>query len=108
MEMKTRDFAVVKSDSTVITFFISVDGDSYWEEEKNEHLKKVCPCCGVDYIREEYDICLTCGWEYDPVQNDRPDLKGGANSDSLNEHRDWYKRMYTKDKRSKWCDTWKN
>ena len=49
--------------------------------------KKVCPCCGMDYIREEYDICLTCGWEYDPVQNDRPDFKGGANSDSLNEHR---------------------
>ena len=44
----------------------------------------------------------------DPVQNDRPDYRGGANSDSLNEHRDWYKRMYTKDKRFKWCDTWKN
>ena len=42
---------------------------------------------------QEYDICLTCGWEYDPVQNDRPDLKGGANRDSLNEHRDWYKRI---------------
>ena len=62
--------------------------------------KKVCPCCGMDYIREEYDICLTCGWEYDPVQNDKPDRKGGANSDSLNEHRDWYRRMYTKDKNS--------
>ena len=70
--------------------------------------KQVCPCCGMDYIREEYDICLTCGWEYDPVQNDKPDRKGGANSDSLNEHRDWYKRMYTKDKRFKWCNTWKN
>ena len=62
----------------------------------------------MDHIKEEYDICQTCGWEYDPVQNDRPDLKGGANSDSLNEHRDWYKRMCTKDKRFKWCDTWKN
>ena len=51
--------------------------------------KKVCPCCGMDYIKEEYDICLTCGWEYDPVQNDRPDFKGGANSDSLNEHRNY-------------------
>ena len=57
---------------------------------------------------QEYDICLTCGWEYDPVQNDKPDRKGGANSDSLNEHRDWYKRMYTKDKKFKWCDTWKS
>lgn len=44
--------------------------------------KKICPCCGMDHIKEEYDICQTCGWEYDPVQNDRPDLKGGANSDS--------------------------
>ena len=52
--------------------------------------KMICPCCGLDYVKDEYDICLTCGWEYDPVQNDKPNRKGGANRDSLNEHREWF------------------
>lgn len=33
MENEARDFDLVKSDSTVITFFISVDVDSYWGED---------------------------------------------------------------------------
>jgi hypothetical protein len=28
-----------------------------------------------------------CGWEDDPVQFDDPDYRGGANADSLREHR---------------------
>ena len=67
----------------------------------------LCPCCGKDYIEEAYDICLTCGWEYDPIQNDTPDYRGGANKDSLIEHRDWFMKMLETNKAFGWCDTWR-
>lgn len=31
-----------------------------------------------------HDICPVCYWENDPIQNDDPDLQGGANKISLN------------------------
>ena len=46
-----------------------------------------CPCCGYKTYFEEpngsFDICQVCFWEDDPVQNDDPDCKGGANRVSL-------------------------
>ena len=46
-----------------------------------------CPVCGKHYFDEigAYEICPVCGWEDDPLQRREPDLKGGANSMSLNE-----------------------
>jgi hypothetical protein len=53
-----------------------------------------CPCCGHPTLDEEppgtFDICKECGWEDDNVQFHNPDLRGGANAESLNEARDNY------------------
>jgi Cysteine-rich CPCC len=50
-----------------------------------------CPCCGFITLEEEppgtYEICRMCGWEDDPVQANDPGYRGGANGDSLREHR---------------------
>jgi hypothetical protein len=49
----------------------------------------VCPVCGSPTISApgEYEICSTCDWEDDPVQRNNPDLRGGANKNSLHEAR---------------------
>lgn len=44
----------------------------------------LCPCC-LKIIVDKWDICDICGWENDPLQATKPDLKGGANTMSLNE-----------------------
>ncbi len=45
-----------------------------------------CPVCnneiGDNY---EFEICQECYFQYDPVQVEYPDYKGGANKHSLNE-----------------------
>ena len=54
-----------------------------------------CPVCGNDTFDDkdyEFDICPECFWEYDILQVDEPDYKGGANCQSLNE----YKKIYWK------------
>ncbi len=38
-----------------------------------------------------FAICNNCGWESDPIQEDNPDYKGGANKMSLNEARKAFK-----------------
>ena len=53
----------------------------------------ICPCYGMDYVIEEFDIHWTCGWKYDPVQNANPKRKGGANKDSIVDHRNWFLKM---------------
>ena len=53
-------------------------------------MKIKCPCCGRTMV-DEYDICMICFWENDPVQNDDPDYRGGANVMSLNEAREAFK-----------------
>ncbi len=52
-------------------------------------LKTKCAVCGSDVDR--FDICDTCGWQDDGVQNDSPDYKGGANKMSLTEAKQAYK-----------------
>ena len=66
-----------------------------------------CACCGEGEITEIHDICLICGWEDDEVQNYELDFAGGANKDSLNAHREQFKKLRIKKKNYKWCDTWK-
>ncbi len=53
-------------------------------------LSNLCSCCGKEVV-EKFDICETCGWQNDPVQNEDPDYKGGANKSSLNEAKELYK-----------------
>ena len=52
-----------------------------------EQEKIKCPVCGGTDFDEMYYACQLCGWEDDPVQEDDPDYRGGANSMSLNEAR---------------------
>ena len=53
---------------------------------------RMCPCCHKFRFDEvgKYEICSVCGWEDDPLQRRDPDLKGGANTLSLNEARHNY------------------
>lgn len=55
--------------------------------------KKKCACCGKETLDADstYDICPVCGWENDELQEDDPDLHGGANKMSLNEAKRAYK-----------------
>ena len=53
----------------------------------NIKLRK-CACCGFNTLPEyPYEICDVCSWQDDGVQNDNPDMAGGANPLSLNEYR---------------------
>lgn len=49
----------------------------------NEKYMTKCACCGE--LVEKYDICETCGWQDDAVQNNNPNFAGGANKISLKE-----------------------
>ncbi len=54
---------------------------------------KKCKCCGKLTMNKNdlFAICNNCGWESDPIQEDNPDYKGGANKMSLNEARKAFK-----------------
>lgn len=55
-----------------------------------------CVCCGYKTLEHDealyYEICPVCFWENDPIQNENPDYRGGANRISLNQA----KTNYTK------------
>jgi hypothetical protein len=55
--------------------------------------KRKCMCCGELTLDKDelIGICNNCGWESDPVQEDDPDYKGGANQMSLNEAKKAYR-----------------
>ncbi len=55
--------------------------------------KRKCKCCGELTLDEDdlFDICSNCGGESDPIQEDNPDYKNGANKMSLNEAQQAYK-----------------
>jgi len=50
----------------------------------------MCPCCGETVIKEEFQICHTCGWEHDLVQLDDPNFTDGPNILSLNQTKEWF------------------
>jgi hypothetical protein len=60
-----------------------------------------CPCCGyltlVDQPPGTYLLCPVCWWEDDGVQFANPDRRGGANSPSLNEARENFRRSGASD-----------
>lgn len=55
-----------------------------------------CPCCGIfDHEKEmenTFLICPVCDWEDDGVQLNNPDYDGGANTLSLNQAREVFRR----------------
>jgi hypothetical protein len=58
-----------------------------------ESKTKKCMCCQRNSLpsRSAYEICPVCGWQDDDIQNDDPDLEGGANEMSLNQAKEAYK-----------------
>lgn len=56
-----------------------------------------CPCCGFKTLHEPppgtFEICPVCFWEDDFAQYENPDMRGGANRESLNEARQNFKRF---------------
>jgi hypothetical protein len=56
--------------------------------------KRKCSCCGYKTIDKEglYEICEVCYWEDDPIQKDKPDSDNGANSVSLNQAKENFKK----------------
>lgn len=68
---------------------------------------KKCLCCNEGTIQDFHDVCLICGWEDDEIQNDDPTYGGGANKDSLEQHREAFLQERSHNKRYMWCNTWK-
>ncbi len=50
-----------------------------------------CPCCEQLTLEEKppatFEICSQCRWEDDNVQFHDPNVRGGANTESLNDAR---------------------
>ncbi len=106
-ELCSRKKAGGEDISEVLTVFRSCDAER-WSEivEKltaNATKKYKCPCCGcytMDSPNGSYEICEVCFWEDDKVQNNAPDLAGGANAVSLNEARENYRKYGACDEKS--------
>ena len=65
-----------------------------------------CVCCKEGVIEDAHDICLICGWEDDEIQNDDENFSGGANKDSLVEHRKAFQEYRKQNAGYIWCNTW--
>ena len=63
--------------------------------------KTACPCCGHLTISLLWPTCAVCYWESDPIQDENPEYRGGANDLSLNEARENYARFGVSDLRFK-------
>jgi hypothetical protein len=53
-------------------------------------IRHKCPVCGDTIILDKCNICETCAWEQDTLQEAEPNYRGGANTESLNEYRAWW------------------
>lgn len=68
--------------------------------------KYKCKCCGYytledkpvdpDFSPGTFEICPVCGWEDDSLQYLNPNLSGGANTVSLNQAKENFKRYGAK------------
>lgn len=67
-------------------------------------MKHRCVCCGNLTIDDSdpigYEICPVCFWENDPMQNENPDHRGGANRIFLNETHENHKKYGACDRES--------
>lgn len=62
------------------------------DDIKCKYAKKRCACCGYLTLpaNSQFEICYVCGWEDDDLQNEDPDLEGGANEQCLRRAREDY------------------
>jgi hypothetical protein len=63
---------------------------------------QTCPCCGYNTLseRDAYEICPICLWEDDAIQENDPDMEGGANKVSLRQGQRNFARFGACDKES--------
>lgn len=65
--------------------------------DNNAYRKYECPCCGYFTLEEEtgntFQICPVCYWEDDGIQFNDPTYEGGANSLSLNQAKENFRRF---------------
>lgn len=89
------DDNVYETETIDITDIEKIHENTNINKKENIENKKICKCCGkyeLD-INSIFQICPICGWESDPIQEDNPDYKGGANKESLKEYKEKYKKM---------------
>jgi rubredoxin len=82
-ELRTRDYEKISPFRKIIN---SLQAIRYFifENGLQHHLVR-CPICGW-ITGDSFEICRTCGWEYDKYDSYPPDEISGANSMSLNEY----------------------
>ncbi|MDR1669746.1 MAG: hypothetical protein LBR76_07300 [Oscillospiraceae bacterium] len=49
-----------------------------------------CPVCEQYEFEEDFELCPICEWQHDRVQENEPNLAGGANRKSLDNYRLWW------------------
>lgn len=55
-----------------------------------------CPICHKYYFTEKPHYCRHCGWKYDLLQYEYPEVGHLTNELSLNEYKKWYKKKLAK------------
>jgi len=67
----------------------------FFEENDKIQQRETCPCCGYKTLekRYEYESYPICRWMDDDIQEDLPDLAGGANKVSLREAQKNFKEI---------------
>jgi hypothetical protein len=66
--------------------------------------RRACPCCGfftLESASGHWEVCEVCFWDDDPVQLAKPGYEGGANTVSLNDARENFRKFGASEPRFK-------
>lgn len=94
-------------------YYLRHNPEYHWAHDGSPDIEQIepmiCPVCGKFKFTEltlddlfcddtPADVfCPDCGWHYDLAQTQDPNLKNGANIQSLNEYREWYSQKIKED-----------